>query len=87
MIEIATASKMPTMVAIPVLALATVMGWAWLWGLLFLYWALLSLRSGEAFLVEPIARDRNAVLFWAITATWAGFGLWTMVEDLSTRLA
>ncbi|MEM7221586.1 MAG: hypothetical protein AAF495_01315 [Pseudomonadota bacterium] len=79
--------KWPTAILLPVLLIATYFSWYWVWGLLFLYWALPAIRSGEAFLVEPIERASNPVLFWAITAMWAGFGVWTLVADLQWRLA
>lgn len=82
-----TKLKLPTVIAIPVLLLATYKEWYWVWGLLFFYWALPGLRSGEAYLVEPIKRSRHPILFWTITAMWAGFGLWTIAVDLSWRLA
>ena len=78
--------RWPTVVAIPVLLLATYMDWHWVWGCLFLYWALPGLKSGEAYLVEPIQRLRNPILFWMITVMWAGFGIWFIVADLYWRL-
>ena len=79
--------KWLTVVAIPVLLVATYMSWYWIWGCLFLYWALPGLRNGQAYLIEPVDRTRNPVLFWIITAMWAGFGLLTIITDLHGRLA
>ena len=87
MIEHLSNQRWLTIVAIPVLVIATFMSWYWIWGCLFLYWAVPALRSGEAFLVEPIQRLQNPVLFWIITAMWAGFGIWTIVADLHWRMA
>jgi hypothetical protein len=67
------------------LGIATYMDWLWVWGLLFLYWAVPNVFTGEAFLVEPIKRSSNPVLFWIITVMWAGFGVWTFVADLTWR--
>ena len=86
MTKVLSEVKWPTAIAIPILLLATYMAWYWVWGILFLYWAFPGLRSGEAYLVEPIERLRNPILFWIITAMWAGFGLWTIVADLAWRL-
>ena len=87
MMEYREGVKWPTLVALPLLILATVMSWHWIWGCLFLYWALPALRSGEVYLVEPIERARDPLLFWIITAMWAGFGLWWIVTDLLWRLS
>ncbi len=79
--------RWPTALAIPILLIATYLEWYWVWGLLFVYWAVPAVLSGEAFLVEPIMRSDHPILFWIITAMWLGFGIWTIVADLSLRLA
>ena len=78
-------TKPLTAVVLLGLAAATFLESYWPWGLLFLYWVAAGLRSGEAFLVEPIFRGRNPILFWSITAMWTGFGLWTLYADLVWR--
>ena len=79
--------KWPTVVAIAVLMAATYFSWYWVWGVLFVYWAIVGLRTGDAFVVEPISRDENPVLFWLIVVMWAGLGVWSVVWDLSWRFA
>ncbi|MCY4564712.1 MAG: hypothetical protein OXE40_09555 [Gammaproteobacteria bacterium] len=69
------------------LAAATYLDWYWPWGLLFLYWVIVSLRAREAFLIERVTRIRNPLLYWAITGMWGFFGLWAVVADLAWRLA
>lgn len=78
-------TKPLTAVVLLGLVVATLLEWYWPWGLLFLYWVAAGLRWGEAFLIEPISRGRNPVLYWSITAMWAGFGLWTLYTDLVWR--
>lgn len=80
-------SKPLTAVVLLALAAATILEWYWPWGLLFLYWVAAGLRSGDTFLVEPITRARNPILYWSITAMWTGFGLWTLHADLVWRFA
>ena len=80
-------ARWPTILAIPVLLIATYLGWYWVWGALFVYWAVPAVLSGEVFLVEPILRSDQPILFWIITAMWLGFGVWTIVADLSARFA
>ena len=79
--------KWPTAGAISVLAVATYYDWYWVWGVLFIYWAISGPLYGEAFVVEPIQRTANPVMFWLITAMWGGFGIWAVYWDLSWRLA
>ena len=82
----ALGSRPLTVVALLVAVAVTWLGWYWPWGLLFLYWGVLGVRDGEAFLVERISKARNPVLFWSITVMWCGFGLWTLHTDLAWRL-
>ena len=71
-----------------VLALvSTYYEWYWPWGLLFIYWAIPSLASGEAFFVERIRRAAHPVYFWLINVMWVGFGVWTVYADLAWRLS
>ncbi len=79
--------RWPTALAIPILLIATYLEWYWVWGVLFVYWAVPAVLSGEVFLVEPIMRSDHPILFWIITAMWLGFGIWTIVADLSARFA
>lgn len=80
-------SKPLTAMVLLALATATYLDWYWPWGLLFLYWVIVSLRAHEAFLIERVTRIRNPILYWAITGMWGGFGLWTLYADLAWRLA
>lgn len=80
-------AKPLTAVVLLGLVATTLLEWYWPWGLLFLYWVAAGLRRGEAFLIEPVSRVRNPILYWSITAMWAGFGLWTLYADLASRFA
>jgi hypothetical protein len=79
--------KWPTLLAIAALAIATWYGWYWAWGLLFIYWAIGGLLTGDAFVVQSIERESNPILFWLITAMWGGFGVWYVYSDIAWRLA
>lgn len=79
--------KWPTVAAIAVLSMATLLGWYWVWGLLFIFWAFDGMRSGAAFVVETVERTENPILFWIINAMWAGSGFWALITDLSWRFA
>ena len=75
-----------TLVALVVLGIATYFDWYWVWGLLFIYWALPSVLHGEAFLIERITRADNPILFWLITGMWVFFGVWTTYADFVWRM-
>ncbi len=74
--------KWATIIVLFILSVATYLSWYWVWGLLFLYWALNGIKSGEAFLIEPINRSQNRVLFWMINLMWTASGVWTVVSAL-----
>ncbi|MGI9487120.1 MAG: hypothetical protein ACR2RF_14830 [Geminicoccaceae bacterium] len=80
-------ARWPTIIAIPILLVASYLEWYWVWGGLFVYWTVPAMLSGEVLLVEPITRSDHPILFWIIIAMWLGFGVWTIVADLSWRLA
>ena len=63
-------SKVPTVLALAVLVGATLVEWYWVWGIFFLYWAVLGIVRGEAFVVQTVSRDESPVLFWLISVTW-----------------
>ena len=79
--EIFKQQKWLTLIGLPVLLYTTFMGIYSVWGLLFVYWGLTSLRSGEVFLLEPVERDRDPALFWIIAVMWIGFGFMYVLTD------
>lgn len=78
--------KLLTIAVFAALVVATIRDWYWLWGLLFLFWSIQGLRTGEVFLIEDIQREDHPVLYWLITAMWAGFGIWYVYADLVWRV-
>ena len=62
---------------------AVILNFQWMWGLLFLFWAAPSFATGVTFLVEPIYRDENPRLFWAIVMLWLGLSLALIGMDLA----
>ena len=75
-------SKLPTVVSLVVLVTATYFDWYWVWGLLYLYWAVQSVGVGEAFLVQTVRRDGNPVLFWSVSVMWFILAVLVVVTDL-----
>lgn len=68
--ELAARTKAPTVVALVVLLAATALGWMWVWGVFFLYWAVVGIVTQQAFVVQTVRRDESPVLFWVISASW-----------------
>ncbi|WP_050604438.1 hypothetical protein [Ruegeria sp. 6PALISEP08] len=68
--------------ALPVLLVAAVLGLYWVWGLLFLWWLVPSIMTGQTALVFDITRDQDPILFWAVAIIWAVFGLMMIAASL-----
>ena len=75
-------TKIPTVVALLALLAATAIGWYWVWGLFFLYWAIAAIVTGQVFVVQTVYRSENPVLFWAIAATWLILSAMSIFFDL-----
>ena len=75
--------RLRTLCALVILLAAVVFDLQWIWGVLFLFWSAQSLVAGVTFLVEPVYRDENPRLFWAIAALWLGLSLALIAADLT----
>lgn len=56
----------------------SVMNWEWAWGILFLFWVVPDIFSGVTYFVEPVERNNNPFLFWAIISTWILLSLYLL---------
>lgn len=79
-------SKWPTILVLAILIATTVFNVYWVWGLLFIYWAIGGIRTNEMFIVQPLSRADNPGLFWFACVSWVGIGLWMIVGDILYRL-
>lgn len=52
------------------IAIGLVMDWYWIWGILFLVWAINDVRSRRTHLLEDVTRAENPVLYWVIVVLW-----------------
>lgn len=78
--------KWLTLIGLPVLLGTTITGVYTLWGVLFIYWGVASLRSGQVFLLETIERRHDPALFWIIVALWVLTGGIYVIGDFFPSL-
>ncbi|MGI9353322.1 MAG: hypothetical protein ACR2O3_17310 [Rhizobiaceae bacterium] len=78
--------KWLTLIGLPILLVASFNGVYAMWGLLFIYWGVVSVRSGEVYLLEPIERNHDPALFWIISMMWIGFGGLYVLTDYYPEL-
>lgn len=83
----ASQSKLPTVVALAVLLVATWMDWQWVWGVFFLYWAVLGIVTRQAFVVRNVDQDESPLLFWLISVTWLVLAALSIFYDLFPETA
>ena len=74
--------KWKALLALVLIYVSTLLGWNWVWGILFLSWTIPSLYSGRTYLVEVVNRDENPVIFWLIIGTWLLFSVLLIFMDL-----
>lgn len=74
-------------VALPVLLVAAFFGIYWIWGLLFLWWMVPSVMSGQTHLVLEIDRARDPLLFWGVVIMWGLFGAMMIAASLFPQYA
>ena len=70
------------MVVLVVLLAATYFDWYWVWGMLYLYWGVMSPVDGQVYLVQTVRREENPYLFWSFTAMWLILAIVVIVIDL-----
>lgn len=69
------------------LMISMFLGYQFLWGLLFLYWIIPNIVNGQAFLLTPVYRASDPILFWCIQITWIVLGLFMLLGDVFPSLA
>lgn len=74
-------------IALPVLLVAAYLQIYWLWGMLFLWWIVPSVMTGQTALFFDIERVKDPVLFWAVVILWALFGAMMIAASLFPQYA
>lgn len=69
-------------IGLALIIIAAIFNLGWLFGLVFLVWILPDIRSGKTHFLEPVERDENPVLFWAIVVVWSLLSLYMLLEPL-----
>lgn len=63
------------------------LGYQFLWGLLFLYWSVLGISSGQAFLLTDVCMATEPVLFWCIQIARVVLGFFMLPGDFFPSVA
>lgn len=74
-------------IAFPVLVVAAALSLYWVWGLLFLWWVVPAVMSGQAHFVFEVSRNEDPILFWAVVVLWALSGAMMIAASLFPQYA
>ena len=56
--------------------------WQWVWGILFLMWAIANIMSETTYFVEFVEKSKNPILYWAIILTWILLAIYSFLPWL-----
>lgn len=76
-------SRILNYVTFAILMISTALGYQLFWGILFLFWTILSFRSGNTLLLTYVTRKADSFLFWVIQIAWVTLGLIMIAGDFS----
>lgn len=71
-----TITKWQTIIALVAMFIAVIFNWIWIWGILFIFWAIQGIISGSTYLIEPIYKNKNPFLFWMTIISWISIGIY-----------
>ena len=82
MLEWIAKTKFVSTLCLAIAVVATIYAIDWVWGALFVYFAVYMTYHGEAFLVEPVRFSSNPILCSAIVLMWFLWGIATIAMDI-----
>ncbi|MEM8560052.1 MAG: VOC family protein [Bacteroidota bacterium] len=71
--------KWKALLGLVFIVVAVVLGLDWVWGVLFLLWALADVRLGATHFIEVVERRRNPVVFWLLVGTWVSLAAYVLL--------
>jgi len=70
--------KWKSMLALALIGTAIALDQYWLWGVLFLAWAINDLRNRRTYLVEDIPRSESPIMYWVVVTLWLSLAIWAL---------
>ena len=77
--------KWKTILAILMVTAGIMLDLPILFGLLYIFWAILDIKTGHAYIIEDISRHEHPILFWIIVTLWMISGLYVFINALFTN--
>jgi radical SAM superfamily enzyme YgiQ (UPF0313 family) len=67
-----------SILALVAIAISLTFDLYWIWGVLFIIWAINDLRNGYTHLLDHIPKAEAPILYWIVVMTWLGLGIWAL---------
>ena len=62
-----------TLLGLTMIALELALNTGFIWGIFGLFWAITNIQTGQTYVLEPLHRANNPILFWITVWLWMGF--------------
>lgn len=67
--------KWKALAGLALIGIGFYMNWYWVWGVLFLLWAIGDIRRQSTHLLEEVTREETPILYWVIITLWLACSL------------
>ncbi|CAM2006601.1 hypothetical protein [Acanthopleuribacter pedis] len=78
--------KRRTLIGLALIYAAAFTNQNWVWGLLYLFWVIPDLFTGETHFIEHLRRDTDPVLYWIVMVTLLVLSAYVLIEPLLQKL-
>ena len=65
-----------------VIVAAATLNYIWLWGLMFMWWALASIRAKEVAFIDTVTREAHPAIYWTFVVSWMLVGMMYLAYGL-----
>lgn len=87
MLSAPTTFKWKTVIALTLLLIAIMLNWSWVYGILFIAWAIADIATKRVYFVEEVTRAKNPILLWIIVILWLLLGIYSLLESFFPYLS
>ena len=73
--------KWKTYIGIILVTTATYLGINWVWGALFIFWAITDLVHGRTFFIEEVSKSTHPYTYWLVIIVWVGLAFMSFIPN------
>lgn len=75
--------KWRAILALALIAVIIYFNWTWGWAILFFIWVIPDFFSGVTYLMEPVKKAENPLLYWVILLTWVLLSIFLLFDQFA----